>query len=105
MPSDYVKWKTEAAKFFAASDISIGEQPVAISILFVAPRPKTTKHPFLKADIDNCVKSVMDAVTDAATVWADDWQVADLSAKKRWSSEYRPVGITFGIRVLRADEL
>lgn len=100
-----MKWKTEAATFFTDSKISVGDSPVAVSILFVAPRPKSTKLPFLKADIDNCVKSVMDAATDAATVWTDDWQVADLTAKKRWSSDKRPVGITFSIRVLAPEEL
>lgn len=105
MPASYTKWKKEAAEFFTASKIAVGDKPVAVSILFVAPRPKTTKLPFLKADIDNCVKSVMDAATDAATVWTDDWQVADLTAKKRWSSDTRPVGITFSIRELTPEEL
>lgn len=105
MPKDYKDWKAACADILKASGISVGDAAVEVTVILVAPKPKSSKLPFPKPDIDNYVKSVLDAATDATTVWTDDWQVADLVSRKRWETPTRPAGITFSIRELTPEEL
>src|SRR3546814_19545477 len=81
------------------------EGPVEVILQFTAPRPKTTKLAVPKPDIDNYAKGALDALTDTKVVWPDDWQVADLIARKRWASADSPDGITITIRTLSPQEL
>lgn len=105
-PKDYMDWKADAAKRaklqFSGDPFEV---PVEVSLLLVAPRPKTTKLPVPKPDTDNYAKGTLDALTDAEVVWPDDWLVADLIARKRWAAADRPAGITITIRPLEDWEL
>ncbi len=71
--------------------------PVAISMCFSLPRPKShfgTKglkpsaplHHSGKPDADNLAKLVMDQITKSGRVWKDDSQVVSLTAHKIWAS-------------------
>jgi Holliday junction resolvase RusA-like endonuclease len=50
----------------------------------VCDRPKSTKLPFPKPDVDNYFKAVTDAATGA--VWVDDWQIERAAVSKRWAN-------------------
>ena len=72
--------------------------PVLLDVEFVFARPRSVGLDDLKAtrpDVDNLVKSVMDALTEAHW-WGDDGQVAELRARKRWAM----AGEAPGARVL-----
>tara|TARA_R110000822_G_scaffold31114_1_gene90115 strand:- start:99 stop:551 length:453 start_codon:yes stop_codon:yes gene_type:complete len=71
--------------------------PVAISMCFSLPRPKShfgakglkasaPLHHSGKPDADNLAKLVMDQITKSGKVWRDDSQVVSLTAHKLWAS-------------------
>lgn len=55
--------------------------PVSLNVTFHIERPKTTKRETPRYDIDNYLKSLMDAMTYAG-IWLDDDQVAHVAARK-----------------------
>lgn len=86
-PSEYTKWKTEAA--FALKRL-LGKQSIrALSICFHIPYPKTAPQrvriegrPYQKrSDIDNFVKAFQDALQEGGCL-ADDAAISTLLAKK-----------------------
>lgn len=71
--------------------------PVAISMCFSLPRPKShfgakglkpsaPVHHSGKPDADNLAKLVMDQITKSARIWRDDSQVVSLRVEKLWAS-------------------
>jgi len=84
--------------------------PVAISMCFSLPRPKShfgakglkasaPVHHSGKPDADNLAKLVMDQITKSGKVWRDDSQVVSLRVEKLWAS-----GNESGCSVLIAEE-
>ena len=70
--------------------------PVAISMSFSLPRPKShfgakglkpsaPVHHSGKPDADNLAKLVMDQITKSERVWRDDSQVVSLTVHKFWA--------------------
>lgn len=76
--------------------------PFKVSIEFRLPRPKARKHETYakgKPDIDNLIKSTMDALSDCG-VWRDDSLVVFVSAWKMYvgGGELKPgAGVTLEI--------
>lgn len=103
MPKEYKDWKAQAATLLRNFNIDLGDSPVELKIACYAKRPKTSKLPFPKPDVDNYAKSVMDAMTDAK-LWHDDTQVKSLHVVKDWHNCLDPFesgeGITIHIKVL-----
>ena len=71
--------------------------PVAISMCFSLPRPKShfgakglkpsaPVHHSGKPDADNLAKLVMDQITKSGRIWRDDSQVVSLRVEKLWAS-------------------
>jgi len=71
--------------------------PVAISLCFSLPRPKShfgakglkasaPLHHSGKPDADNLAKLVMDQITKSGRIWRDDSQVVSLRVEKLWAS-------------------
>lgn len=83
-PADYKAWQGEACAALAYEGVQI-QGPLRVSISCQVERPKTTKLPAPKPDIDNYAKSVLDALTQAG-VWADDSQVVQVQAEKMWGA-------------------
>lgn len=83
-PADYQKWKEEARCALAYEGVPL-QGPLRVTIQCQVKRPKTTKLPAPKPDIDNYVKSVLDAMTQAG-VWEDDTQVVQVLADKMWGA-------------------
>lgn len=68
-------------KLWAGKELIADTRKLTISI--IKPRPKTTKLPYPKPDVDNYAKAVMDAMN--GTVFVDDWLVQCLAVSKRWA--------------------
>ena len=68
--------------------------PVILEAEFYLPRPKNRKADMYcqaKPDIDNLLKSTMDALSQAG-VWRDDAQVVAVVASKRYEQANHTVG-------------
>jgi Holliday junction resolvase RusA-like endonuclease len=84
VPHTADEWKNEITA--AMKHIGPWEGPIAVTIIFLMPRPKRIELGRLEAhavrpDIDNLVKTVLDGMTYAG-VWHDDRQVFSLTAEK-----------------------
>lgn len=57
-----------------------------------------------KPDADNLIKPVLDAITEAGVVWADDCVVDEVAASKKWAGpeEHAGVRITICLSVEKA---
>lgn len=86
-PKKYREFKAAlAAAFIAVARPSLPRDgPCRVEVEIVAPRPKSTKLPFPKPDIDNYLKAVLDAAT--GSIWTDDWGVRESFTTKRWTEK------------------
>ena len=115
MPKDYVDWKKA---FIESTIIQLSEivvdhttidRPISLRCEFIFPRPQRLQHREIpskglihasKPDLDNCVKAVMDGLSDAQ-IYRDDNLVYEVRAKKEYcdrmddgSYEYSHIKIT-----------
>jgi Holliday junction resolvase RusA-like endonuclease len=94
-PKPYKEWQAEAAKALksiAWSSPTSG--PVEVTIECLAARPKTTKLPHPKPDVDNYAKAILDAITKDGRFWTDDSQVQRLTVSKAWTTEAPLIRLT-----------
>ena len=85
--------------------------PVSLSLLFVMPRPKShysargglkTSAPYWitnSPDLDKMCRAVNDGLTDAG-VWADDGQLVDMRALKKYVGEGDRPGVHIALEEL-----
>jgi Holliday junction resolvase RusA-like endonuclease len=68
------------------------EGPMAISLDFVMPKPRTVKrsHPSVAPDLDKLIRSVLDSLTGIAYI--DDSQVCEITASKAY-------GVNIGVEI------
>lgn len=94
-PAKYTAYKNELKEILAErwEDDPI-DYPVVVTIIILAPRPKTTKLDAPKPDVDNYAKGVLDAMNDVVLV--DDYLVRRLECEKQWA----PAGDPGRIHVL-----
>jgi Holliday junction resolvase RusA-like endonuclease len=92
LPSDHAVhgWKELIAQAAAEQIEKTGalEGALALSLDFMFPaqtRRAEGTYRVKKPDLDNLVKAVMDALTDAGA-WQDDAQVAEVTARKRFGT-------------------
>lgn len=68
-------------------------KPCRVSIVFYLPRPKSLaksiRYHTKKPDIDNLIKSTLDAMTQAA-IWPDDSCVVEILARKEYCDDQDP---------------
>ena len=96
----YKMYQAELATFFATlkleDPIEVHKGPVELRAQFTMPRPKgkaIIERGWMKPDLDNMIKGVMDAMTKAAYFWHDDAQVVDLHISKRFANGDDPLGV------------
>lgn len=59
-------------------------EPLHVEIVFHCKQPLKPANPYPKADIDNYIKAILDAIGKNGTYWYDDVQVASLRASKKY---------------------
>ena len=99
MPQRYREWKKAAAEELRGQwgDAEPMAGPVAVELVFWFARPKSRCRVKLRdivvprtgrGDLDNAVKSVLDAIQDAG-IFANDSQVSSINASQ-WEAELEP---------------
>lgn len=81
----YYPWLEDAPPAIeeASKDVPMIWEPIDIVVEVRPKKPKTTKLPFPKGDVDNFSKAILDACTDV--LWLDDWQIRHETVFKEWS--------------------
>jgi len=81
----YKRFREEGSK--VVSEMLKGFTPfddvLMVDIKCYCKRPKTTKLPFPKSDVDNLAKAVMDLMNKK--LWIDDSQIIGLYVSKNWA--------------------
>lgn len=94
----YKNFLAEAPKAIPESPIFFGKgTPVHVDVVFALPKPQKPANPYPVGDIDNYLKSILDAITKNGTYWHDDTQVESITARKVYTQEpdgYHSVVIT-----------
>lgn len=85
-PKEYKDWQTAAAAALKGVPAFPLDGPCTVSITCEVVRPKTTKLPAPKPDVDNYAKGVLDAITKDGRFWNDDSQVVGLWVRKQWTT-------------------
>lgn len=84
------KYKTflaEAPKAIPESPLFFEKgTPLHADIVFFVSKPNQPANPYPVGDIDNYLKSILDAITKNGTYWHDDVQVESVSATKRYTN-------------------
>lgn len=101
-------WKETVAAYFKLHRKPVITVPVFLEVVFFFPIPQRLKNKGLvphvtKPDVDNLLKAVMDAMTDAG-VWKDDALVYGTSAEKRYSRGFTGVRILVKTGIWGGDE-
>ncbi len=79
----YKDFLTQAPKAIPESPIFFEKgTPVAVEVTFACSKPKKPANPYPVGDIDNYLKSILDAITKNGTYWHDDAQVDIIRANK-----------------------
>lgn len=82
----YKTFLTEAPKAIPESPHFFEKgTPVAVNVSFYMKKPKKPANTYPIGDIDNYLKSILDAITKNGTYWHDDAQVVWLSTYKMYT--------------------
>jgi Holliday junction resolvase RusA-like endonuclease len=85
-PSEYTKKEAEIRLFIAMGGPPVFFGPVSLCIEFYFSKPKSApkkrRYPTVKPDIDNLLKTVLDAMN--GLVFKDDKQVVDCRVSKHY---------------------
>lgn len=86
MDSNYKAWKLDVSKFLAEKKQYFYDRAIRVEMDFCLIKPKSSKneHPTVRPDVDNYVKSVLDAMN--GIIISDDSIVTSLEASKKYSS-------------------
>tara|TARA_X000001388_G_scaffold77619_1_gene79594 strand:- start:12031 stop:12426 length:396 start_codon:yes stop_codon:yes gene_type:complete len=77
------------------------EGPLIVSIRCCVTRPKNTKLKYPRGDVDNFIKSCLDAGN--GRIWCDDTQVIEIRATKEWTSTNEDKGyFTVNVKAMEA---
>lgn len=87
-PKPYKDWQALAAKALKKHQRADGPLagPLKVTVEVFVARPKTTKLPHPKPDVDNYAKAILDAITKDGRFWTDDSQVQRLIVGKSWTT-------------------
>ena len=81
----YKTFSADAPKLIpTASHFFEKGSPVEVEIAFFMQSPKKPANSYPVGDIDNYIKSILDAITKNGTYWHDDAQVIKLTATKQY---------------------
>ena len=86
MPKEYTAWKTDVAKELSEKREHFYDGAIRVELDFCLIRPKSSKreYPTVKPDLDNYIKSVLDAMN--GIILKDDSQIVSIEASKKYTS-------------------
>lgn len=87
--------------------------PVAVTVAFYLPRPKSVKMtgknarllPTVPPDIDKLCRALLDGIGQSEMIWGDDSQVVELTAWKEYADFGREPGAYVTIQSLPDDDM
>ena len=94
----YADFRSAMNKFFLSLEGDfepIDKVKFKVELEIICHIPKKPTNPYPRGDVDNYVKGYLDCITYAQLFWADDIQVTELVASKR----YQEKGEDYGARV------
>ena len=91
-PAKHTAYANYLREFLDTAPVLRTQGPVAVRLLFVMPRYKTSDSPVHRSDVDNLSKLPLDMMTKAMDgethrFWVDDNLVVHLTALKRFARE------------------
>lgn len=96
-PKPYEDWKKACARLLKDMNKPGELEHINLTCHFYRQQPKTTKLSRPRGDVDNYVKSLMDALTTAEW-WSDDEDVIKLTVSKSWAPKGQAGYIEFSIK-------
>ena len=72
-----------------------------VTLDIICKRPRSPSREYPQGDVDNYVKSYLDAITKANILWEDDVQVVGLVANKRYQVKGEDYGCHITIRKVK----
>ena len=102
-PKGYADFRKEIWKFFKT--IKDKYEPVdkvsfKVTLEIICKKPKKPTNDYPRGDVDNYVKAYLDSITYAQLAWADDIQVVELIATKRYQDDTEEYGAILSIEQL-----
>lgn len=75
-------WRSSVAWAAVQAGAKVSDAPIAITMVFVMPRPKSVNRvlPTVAPDLDKLIRAVLDALTGVC--YGDDAQVVSINAHK-----------------------
>ena len=101
-PSTADAWKGQVMLAASLYRGQFATGALRLEVEFYLPRPKARKNDdyvAVKPDIDNLLKSTMDALSNTG-VWHDDAQVAAIVSTKRYESANQAIGAIIRLEAL-----
>ena len=101
-PDTAAEWKSQVTLAALPYRGLFATGTLRLEVEFYLPRPKARKNDdyvAVKPDIDNLLKSTMDALSNAG-VWHDDAQVAAVVMSKRYEQANHTVGAVIRLEAL-----
>jgi crossover junction endodeoxyribonuclease RusA len=101
-PDSAAAWKSQVTLAAIPHRGRFATGPLQLYVEFYLPRPQAHKNDdyvVVKPDLDNLLKSTMDALTNAG-VWHDDAQVAAIVSTKRYESANQAIGAVIRLEAL-----
>lgn len=87
----YKTFLTEAPTAIPESPLFFDKgTPVHVDVTFYCTKPKKPTNLYPVGDIDNYLKSILDAITKNGTYWHDDVQIVSLKASKVYDEQMEP---------------
>jgi len=101
-PDSAAAWKSQVTLAAIPHRGRFATGPLQLYVEFYLPRPQAHKNDdyvVVKPDLDNLLKSTMDALSNAG-VWHDDAQVAAVVMSKRYESANQAIGAVIRLEAL-----
>ena len=107
-PKGYTEFRREIYMFLKTLQSTLkatDNVPFRVELEFICKKPKKPSNSYPRGDVDNYVKAYLDSLTYAQLFWADDIQVTELVATKRYQEEGEETHKEFDISTEKIIEI
>ena len=101
-PKGYTDFRKEIYRFFKTlgSHEVIDKVSFKVTLEIICYKPKKPANEYPRGDVDNYVKAYLDSITYAQLYWADDIQVVEINATKRYQNDGEEFGAILSVEQL-----